>query len=67
MKITLAVLGNLALENNKEKLDTMIKHRFCEACNKAMQTFELNDGMIKSIIDALGNMIKNKETAHQVA
>jgi len=67
IKMTLAVLGNIALKASDQGKEYMIQHGFTEAVSKVIQEYELNEKMLKQCLDTLTNMIKNRKTIDMIA
>jgi hypothetical protein len=57
VKMTLKVMGNVALRASQQAKEAMIKHGFTEAVSTVIQEYELNDKMLKECLHTLDNMV----------
>ena len=62
MKLGLAVLGNIAVENVNQ-IGTMINEGVIDTVYKSVLAYELNTDLLIAAIDTLSNLIKHKDHA----
>jgi len=67
IKTTLAVLKQVALKNIPKKQAGMIQQGITETINKVLREYELNEKIVCLCVETLGNIVKNKKLAIQVA